>query len=289
MSIPPELRERYENTLRLRGRSPRTVAAYTLAVDVFARGLSPRPLDAAVPDDIVNHLRSQATRGLSTSTVRVSHYALRFLYREVYEPPRPYPNVPPPRRCFRLPEAPSADDVQRFLAAAPGLKYRTFFLVCFSCGLRTQEALNVRLADIKGTLDAQGRPLPEPPRCRIHVVLGKGGKDRLVKLHLPVLHALRECWRTYRPHTYLFEGRIPGRPLSASAVQSVARETCRRAGISQHIHPRALRHAFATWMLDHGANIRRVQEALGHRSLATTGIYTHLTDSSIDTLPCPLR
>ncbi len=289
MTVPAELRQRYADTLAMRGRSPRTIAAYVLAVDLFARTVAPRSLEEATPDEITAHLRARATRGLSSSSLRVSHYALRFLYREVFDPPRPYPLIPPPRRRYRLPEVPSPEDVQRFLDAAPGIKYRALFLLSFGSGLRTTEALNVRVADIKGTVDAQGRPITEPPNARVHVVLGKGAKDRLVKLHVPVLRALRECWKAYHPRTYIFEGRIPGQPLSASAAQRAARETCRRVGITRRIHQRALRHAFATWMLDHGANIRTVQEALGHRSLATTGIYTHLTSDALDALPCPVR
>ena len=184
--------------------------------------------------------------------------------------------MPPPKRPRRLPEVPSVVDVEGMLAQVTSLRHRVALLLAFGCGLRTNEILHLRPRDI----DSQ--------RMVIRVHEGKGRKDRVVKLPEILLPEMRACWKMYRPTTYLLEGRIPGQPLSSSALQRAARTARTKAGISRDVHPRALRHAFATWMVERGTNIRSVQALLGHQSLGTTGIYTHLARTWMEPLDSPL-
>jgi len=231
----------FGNTLAAAGRTERTIENYVYALRGFGRFLQPRTITDAVSDDIVAYQRHLGGRDLSDSAVRVATYALRFFYREVLEHRDwNYARVPPPRRPQRLPEVLDAAEVEAILAAAPNLKYRVAFMTVYGSGLRTDEFLHLQPPQI------------DAARNVIRVSMGKGRKDRLVTLSPVLLEALRACWRTYHPERYLFEGRIPGQPLSATAVQRAFRSACLKAGVTKHATPRTLRHSFATHLVEAG-------------------------------------
>jgi site-specific recombinase XerD len=268
---------RFADTLAAAGRTRRTIKSYLYALSSFSRFLQPRTIFDAISDDIVAYQLHLGRRDLSDSSVRVATYALRFFYREVLEHRDwNYARVPPPRRPHRLPEVLDAAEIEAILAAAPSLKYRVAFMTVYGSGLRTEEFLRLE----PSAIDA-GRNV-------IRVSMGKGRKDRLVTLSPVLLEALRSCWRTYHPQRYVFEGRIPGQPLSASAVQRAFRYARVKAGVSKHATPRTLRHSFATHLVEAGTNLRYVQTLLGHTSLATTAIYTHLARNWWQDVKSPL-
>ena len=267
----------FADTLGAAGRTPRTIKSYVYTLGCFGRFLQPRSILEAVSDDIVAYQRYLGSRDLADSSVRVATYALRFFYREVLEHRDwNYARVPPPRRPHRLPEILSAAEIEAILEAAPNLKYRVAFMTVYGSGLRTEEFLHLEPAAI----DAE--------RMVIRVHQGKGRKDRLVGLSPVLLEALRACWRTYRPKRYVFEGRIPGEPLSASAVQRACRTARAKAGVAKNATPRTLRHSFATHLVEAGTNLRCVQTLLGHSSLATTAVYTHLASNWWQKVKSPL-
>jgi site-specific recombinase XerD len=268
---------RFADTLAAAGRAKRTVKSYLLALACFGRFLQPRNILDAVSDDIVAYQCHLGSRDLADSSVRVATYALRFFYREVLEHRDwNYARVPPPRRPHRMPEVLDASHIEALLAAVPSLKYRVAFMAVYGAGLRTDECIHLEPSAI------------DAARSVIRVHLGKGRKDRLVPLSPVLLAALRECWRTYRPQRYIFEGRIPGQPLSASALQRAFSEARVKAGIAKHVTPRTLRHSFATHLVEAGTNLRHVQTMLGHTSLATTAIYTHLARNWWQDVKSPL-
>jgi site-specific recombinase XerD len=122
----------------------------------------------------------------------------------------------------------------------------------------------------------------------IRVERGKGNKDRQVLLSPRLLDALRQCWKTYRPKVYLFEGRRPGQPIEPTSLQRAFRAARLKAGVLKHVTPRSLRHAFATHLVEAGTNLRVVQSLLGHQSLNTTAVYTHLAKSWLSDVTSPL-
>lgn len=268
---------RFTDTLAAAGRTERTIQNYVYALRGFGRFLQPCTIIDAVCDDIVAYQRHLGGRALSDSSVRVATYALRFFYREVLEHRDwNYARVPAPTRPHRLPEVLDTAEVEAILAAAPNLKYRVAFMTVYGSGLRTDEFLHLQPSWIDAAREV------------IRVSMGKGRKDRLVTLSPVLLQALRACWRTYHPKRYLFEGRIPGQPLSATAVQRAFRSACVKAGVTKHATPRTLRHSFATHLVEAGTNLRCVQTLLGHRSLATTAIYTHLARNWWQDVKSPL-
>jgi site-specific recombinase XerD len=116
-------------------------------------------------------------------------------------------------------------------------------------------------------------------RMLIRVEQGKGKKDRTVMLSESLLEELRSCWRRYAPKRYLLEGKHPGQPMDATSIQRAFRRARESAGVRKCTTPRSLRHAFATHLVERGTNLRVVQALLGHQSLNTTAVYTHLAKS----------
>jgi integrase/recombinase XerD len=142
------------------------------------------------------------------------------------------------------------------------------------------EALHLKLADI----DSDGMV--------IRVRHGKGGKDRLVMLSPVLLEELRRYWRFYRPGLWLFPGQDPSTPLHTTAIQKACTRARQAAGILKPVSCHTLRHSFATHLLESGADLRLIQTLLGHGSVRTTQIYTHVatprlvaTASPLDRLP----
>ena len=272
-----DLSRRYTDLLRAAGRSDRTIENYLYSLQGFSRYLAPRTLSQATVDDIIGYQVDLSVRGRGDSTVRVATYALRGFFRDVLgRHDWDYARLPRPRRPRRLPEILSVEQVQAILEAAPTFKYRTIFMVYYGAGLRTQEVVHLEPRHV----DAQ--------RMVLRVELGKGRKDRLVTLSRRLLGELRECWKRYRPQRYLFEGKRRGQPIDPTSIQRAFRTACQKAGVAKAVTPYSLRHAFATHLVEAGTNVRVVQTLLGHQSLSTTAVYTHLAQTWLAQVKSPL-
>ena len=271
------LSRQYADLLRANGCSERTIDNYLYALKGFTHFLGQRPLTEATADDIIAYQVDVAARGLSDSSVRVATYALRGFFHQVLERTDwNYARLPRPRRPKRLPEVLSAEEVEAILDAAPSPKYRAAFMLCYGSGLRTDEVVHLEPRH----LDSQ--------RMVIRVERGKGKKDRQVMLSQGLLEELRACWKRYRPVQYLLEGKHPGQPIAATSIQRAFRAACRTTGIGKPVTPRSLRHAFATHLVERGTNLRVVQALLGHQSLNTTAVYTHLAKTWLAEVKSPL-
>jgi site-specific recombinase XerD len=272
-----ELSRRYADLLRVGGKSERTIDNYLYSLKGFVAFLGERPLVSATAADIVAHQSAIKASGRSDSCVRVATYALRgFLEQVLGREDAKLAKLPRPREPKRLPEVLSREEVLALLDAAPSPKYRAAFMLCYGAGLRTDEVVHL----LPRHIDSQ--------RMVIRVEQGKGKKDRMVMLSESLLEELRSCWRRYRPQCYLLEGKHPGQPLSASSIQRAFRSAREQAGVQKRVSPRSLRHAFATHLVERGTNLRVVQSLLGHQSLNTTAIYTHLASSWLSEVKSPL-
>jgi integrase/recombinase XerD len=122
----------------------------------------------------------------------------------------------------------------------------------------------------------------------LRVRQGKGRKDRYVMLSPKLLEILRAYWKAARPKTWLFPGLDPDRPISAAAVMKACRQARRASGLEKHVTFHALRHSFATHLLEAGADLRTIQVLLGHDSPRTTALYTHISPEALRATPSPL-
>ncbi|MBO7483048.1 MAG: tyrosine-type recombinase/integrase [Kiritimatiellae bacterium] len=275
-----------------RSMSPHTLEAYLADVAQFAaiewKGAPPPYRWDAVGDaDAAMYLTALAKGGAGATTVRRKLSAMRTLYRflrrEELAKSNPFSALRGPRKPNTLPKTISADDMKRFLARPhaafmsgrlTAYQYRrdsAMFEFLYSTGCRISEALSVRWGEIdfaRGTV----------------VVTGKGSKDRLVILGEPAVDALTSlrleagaldpAKAADGQLVFLGDG---GKPLPARFVERRMKRYLEETGLPTDLSPHKLRHSFATHMLDTGADLRSVQEMLGHASLSTTQIYTHVS------------
>lgn len=218
--------------------------------------------------------RSVATTSVSRKVSTIKGF-FRFLQREGKLPANPLALVSPPKRARLLPTILSKDHLTALIEAADdttpgGLRNRAILELMYAAG--------VRLSEIVG-LDLESLDLAE------HTVRvrGKGNKERIVLIGQPAARALARYLRDGRPQLAddpcpaLFLNR-DGTRLSGRSMQKVVRQHALRAGLGEGVHPHLLRHSFATHLLDGGAELRVVQELLGHSTPVTTQVYTHVTE-----------
>ena len=184
--------------------------------------------------------------------------------------------MPYQRKRRTLPEILAPEEVLAIFAACHNLKHKTLLMTSYSGGLRLGETLGLLPSDIDST------------RMMIRIEQGKGRKDRYTMLSPTLLDALRVYWKAFRPVRWLFEGRKPGQPLAPSTAEKVFTTAAGRAGVRKSVSFHSLRHGFATHLLEGGTNIRVIQALLGHQSLATTQVYTHVAQNYVNATGSPL-
>lgn len=265
----------------VRNYSPRTIEAYgrdmadwaAFCADHFGDGAV--DLDRVTPQDVRGFLARGARRGLDRGSIARRLSALRGFYRhacrEGWASGNPAQVVRVPRRPRRLPEVMRADELARALARAResggfyARREAALLEVGYGSGLRVGEMAGLAWPDV----DASAVTVR---------VVGKGNKERRVPLTRVALEAL-EAWREVAPEAArarVFVTRS-GRPLSVRQIQRVVKRALRRVAEREGVSPHTLRHSFATHLLDGGADILAVKELLGHESLSTTQLYTHLS------------
>ena len=269
------LRQRMLEDIGVRNFSAHTQRSYVHYVAAFAVhfGRSPELLG---PEDARAYLLHLVDRGCSSSTIDVARCAIRFF--ECVTLGREWPEllIPLAKRAHRLPVILAHSEVGRLFEAVQYPKYRTLLMTIYATGMRSSEATHLRAADI------------DSERMLIAVRQGKGRKDRYVMLSPVLLEALRSYWKRERPGEWLFPGSNASMPVSVCALRQVCKRAAVACGLSKRVTPRTLRHSFATHLLEAGANIRIIQQVLGHRSLRTTARYTYVSNEMIGSVPIPL-
>jgi len=264
----------------LRGWSPRTVSSYMVDLQDAGAFFEKQGSDLFVvgEEHIVAYLAALKQRGLADSSLRRKRSALStwfsFLLGEGMRDDNPCKRLPPQRRRQPLPRMLSEAEVEALLAAPDtstlhGLRDRAMLEILYASGLRVSELVGLRLSQ----LDA---------RAMLLRVVGKGDKERLVPFGEEAGEWIKRWQGMYRaqnPSTgsqFLFPGR-GGRAMTRQNFWQRLRIHARQAGLRQMPSPHTLRHAFATHLLNHGADLRAVQMLLGHANISTTEIYTHIS------------
>ncbi len=271
-----ELRQRMDNDLLVRGMAERTRETYLAAVTRLARHYH-RPPDQLSPEDVqaylVHMLREEH---LAWSTCSIAVHAFRFLYHTTLGRPAATFTIPGPKSRQTLPEILSPAEVRRVIEATVTRKQRALLATTYGAGLRVSEVVRLQLRHI------------DTDRMCLRIEQGKGGKDRDTLLSPRLLEELRAYWKQYRPREWLFPGREGKRPLDVSTAQKFYYAAKGRAGITKRGGIHALRHAFATHLLEAGTDLHTIQRLLGHRDLDTTTRYFHLARRTVLKTTSPL-
>ena len=260
----------------LAARPARTQEAYRRDVAALAALAGERPLEALTRPELARHLATLHGRGLSGRSLARMLSAWRALYRWLLDRDRrleedPTAGLKPPKSARRLPSALSPEEASKLVEIAAddplATRDRAILELAYSSGLRLSELSGLDVARVDfATGEAR--------------VLGKGAKERVVPVGRAALEALR-AWLPVRAalapahEAALFVGR-GGSRLSPRAIESRLAAWAVKRGLDRHVHPHMLRHSFASHLLQSSGDLRAVQELLGHASIASTQVYTHL-------------
>ena len=260
-------------------RSPRTVDAYRRDLAQLAAFLGKSPAGATV-EELERYTAQLRADGLAASTIARRTAAARSFFRHQQllgaRDDNPAAAVQLPRRTRHLPKTLSPGEAERLIEAAAGtqpraLRDQALVELLYGAGLRVSEAVG---------LDKAGVDLDD----RLVRVIGKGDKERVIPIGRHAAEALRRYLargrpyldRRHRPELFL---NAKGGALTRSGAFLILRKLAAKAGLDPgRVHPHLLRHSFATHLLEGGADLRSVQEMLGHADLSTTELYTHVTD-----------
>ena len=267
MLVAP-LRQRLIDDMTLRGFGAKTQHDYIRIVSRFAAFLGRSPASATA-EDIRRFQLDQRERGMAAPAMNSHVAGLRFFFTTTLDRPdlsRKLIRIAYPRK---LPTVLSPEEVARLLAATTCVKHRAALAVAYGAGLRVAEVAALRVGDI----DSQ--------RMLIRVERGKGGRYRNAMLSPDLLALLRAWW---------IDGKRQGAmlPISTRQLSRVVEDAARAAGIAKRVSPHALRHSFATHLLEDGVDIRVIQVLLGHAKLDNTALYTKVATRTVRTVTSPL-
>ncbi len=272
INIPAE----YMETLKLKNYSEPTIKTYRLHFLRFLKYYSHFDLKDITYEQIREYLLYLVEmKEYSTSAQNQAINSIKFYYEKVLGKPVEKYYVPRPRREKKLPEVLSEEEVTRILKEIKNLKHKCIIYLIYSSGLRLSEVVHLNIGDIHSD------------RNQIFIRSAKGNKDRYGILSNTVIELLREYYKNYKPLKWLFEGK-PGEQYSKRNIQDFFKKAVNRSGVIKRATIHTLRHSFATHLLEHGTDIRYIQELLGHRSTRTTEIYTHVSNVAKNKIISPL-
>jgi site-specific recombinase XerD len=272
--------------MQLRGLSARTQEAYARAVWQLAQHYHRRPDQLSDQDLRQYFLYLTNEKKIARPTATIALCGIKFFYEQTLKQDWPTLRFVRPAREWKLPVVLSRKEVRQILGVVRIPVYQVCLKTIYACGLRLLEGSHLQVADV------------DSARMALHIH-GKGKQDRYVPLPQSTLQLLRAHWRTHRSPLWLFPAPTrhglahslahDGGPVTRSSLQSAFRAALKRSGLNKWAHVHTLRHSYATHLLEAGVNLRVIQDHLGHCSLRTTAIYTHLTRELRATVTDPLN
>ena len=262
--------------LELKRYAKNTIKIYLSLLKVLQDQIGVQPIHQLENPEIVSQCMKLVERKkYSRSSHKQLLGALGLYLKEMHNRKIDFSNIYPVRKTKSLPAILSREEITKMLDHTKNIKHKTMLMCLYGLGLRRGEMLNLKVNDI------------DSDRGIVHVKSAKGNKDRIVPLSNTLLKQLREYYRSYRPKHYLFEG-LKGGKYSETSLLNIFHSACSKAGILKKVTPHSLRHAYATHLMDAGTDVRIIQELLGHGSVKTTMIYTHVSKRSILDVTSPL-
>jgi len=256
--------------------SANTIKSYVKSFNLFLRINQYQNPDTLTEMQIVKHLAGMIEKGLSPSSLSMLVNALLYYFRTVLKREPFEIRIPRPRKEHHLPTVLTMEECFRIFSYVDNPKHKLLLLIGYGAGLRRSEIVSLKWGDI--LFDEH----------KIHVKQTKGNKDRIVMLPYSVVAYLKDYRKFYPSDDWVFAGQYKGEALSARTVQQVMKNAVTKSGLEKKATVHTLRHSFATHLLEGGTDIRYIQQLLGHSSIKTTMIYTHITPKAAKNIVSPL-
>ncbi len=265
--------------LKLKAYSPSTIRTYLGEMKQLLGLLKDIPADDLQAEHIKRYLLFCYEKlHLTENTLHSRINALKYYYEQVLGREKFFWEIPRPKKQFQLPNFFNQDEITAILKSVENVKHKTMLMLAYSSGLRVSEVVRIKTKDIDSS------------RMCILIKQAKGKKDRMVKLSPVLLIMLREYWKKYQParEGFLFDGQYQNEPYSTRSLQLVLAAAKRKAGVLKPGSIHALRHSFATHLLDKGTDVTMIMKLLGHNDIKTTLRYLHVTNRDMLQVISPL-
>jgi site-specific recombinase XerD len=268
------MRERFINIITLRGYSKATIHNYLSIFDIIVKD-NPE-IFKKKEHEIISYLANK---------IRVSDYSDSYVAQFVSVFNIVLHNVlmkklkikiPRPKKPTKQPDILSPEEMGKILAAINNIKHKAIIALMYSTGLRVSETCHIKISDI------------DTSNGFISVRHAKGDIERKVMLDKKILDLLRKYYIEYKPNEYLFNG-AKGNEYSERSVQQIIVRAAKKVGIKKHISSHSLRHSCFTQLVRNGVDIRRIQKLAGHKQLATTARYLHISDNDVLNIQSPIQ
>ncbi len=279
-AVCQSLLERMREKIILRALSKHTLKTYLNHIKLYLSEVGKRanPVDMTI-EEIETYLLKRHEQHPTSESERNCHInSIKFLYEQVLGRERMCFYLTRPEKPQQLPKVLGEHELERMFRSVPNLKHKTILLTAFSCGLRVSEVTRLRVKDI------------DMERLQVFIERSKGKKDRYVMLSPVLKDVLSRYVSIYKrsPADYLFEGQKPGKPYSTRSAQTIFNRAIKSAGIHKNVTFHALRHSFATHLLEKGVDIKYIKELLGHFDIKTTERYLHVAREKLVYIQSPL-
>lgn len=269
--------QRFISELELRNYSLSSIKTYSELLCVLENKIN-EDLSKITVEDFKKFLYlKMMVEKVSISYVNQSISAFKLLQTSVLNREWEHFKIQRPRREHKLPVVLSVSEVEKIIAVTTNVKHKAILMLAYSAGLRKMETIQIKPSAI------------DSERMQVHVVQGKGKKDRYTILSPKVLDFLRFYYKLEKPSVYLFEAQgNKGKPLADKTIDAIIKKSTVKAGIKKNVSFHTLRHSFATHLLEQGVNLRLIQSFLGHNSLKTTSVYLHVANINPSSVLSPL-
>lgn len=261
--------------LQLRNYSGSTVKNYTGSIKGYLHYIGKRPSqnDKKKIEEYLLFLKNN--RQIRPRTINLNSSAIAFLYRDVLEFPDTINDIPRMKPGKPIPKVYSINEIQKILNSLNNEKHRLMLILGYGCGLRIKEISELEFEHIDWERE-------------LLKIEGKGKKERQIMLDPIIKNALEKYQKKHQNQKFVFEGAIPGKPITRRSIGKIFHNACRKAKVPIKGGIHTLRHSFATHLMEQGTDLRRLQVILGHSSIKTTQIYTHVSTNEISKIVSPI-
>lgn len=266
--------ERYSIDCDLKYNSPATRKNYKSQVTAFLHHFKNFREPKEIPTE---EIKLWLLEKESPNTRNHRLCSIKSFYELTVKMPVKIDRIPFAKKEEKLPIPLSSDETKKLFAACTNLKHKAILSLLFGCGLRVGDVINLRPENIDRGNDV------------IHIIGGKGGKDRVVPLGEKILALMGQYYKEYRPKSgYMFDGQFGGQ-YSQRSINLFIKEIGRRAGIKKHLHSHLGRHSYASQLYSNGTDLAKIGSILGHKSDKTTRIYAKTTSCIISKINSPIN